>query len=515
MRFKHVIIVNPPSPTGFMSNKDSMGGFGQLYPNGARPFPPLDIPYLAAFLLSRSIACEVIEAGALRLPTATVCDRLKAAHASDSLVLVRTSLPTIDWDLDVCAAIRAAAAPAAIALFGPAVPSLLRRIESADVLDYVVLGEPDSPIAELAEGAPLDGIAGVMYRRADTAGWVRNAERPLERDLDSLPFPRWDLMPCDEYIIPQSSTSGRLRFLPMLSSRGCPFGCSYCPYPIGQGLKWRYRSPSNVVDEMEYLVRDFGVQHIVFRDPMFSMQQKRVIAICDEIVRRGLNVTWKCETRMDCLDEPTIASMARAGCTGVNFGVESIDPEIQKGVHRKPILVDEFTEKVALCRKYHISTFAFFVVGLPGDTLRTILDSMEFAVTMKANWTQFTVATPFVGTPMHDWAVREGFIAPEFYQIQNAHTMSPGNENLRAADIERLHRFAHVLQELLLNRKGVLKNERRRGVAYRAAKAALDGATHVAAVAAIKAARVYFDRTVKPIAPRTGGRRLPLLDGAP
>src|SRR5260370_11830873 len=102
MRFKNASVVNPPSPTGFMSNKDSMGGFGQLYPEGAPPFPPLDIPYLAAFLVSRHIGCEVIEAGALRLSTAGLCERLaKIGHLSDSLLLVRTSLPTIDWDLDV------------------------------------------------------------------------------------------------------------------------------------------------------------------------------------------------------------------------------------------------------------------------------------------------------------------------------------------------------------------------------------------------------------------------------
>jgi hypothetical protein len=208
--------------------------------------------------------------------------------------------------------------------------------------------------------------------------------------------------------------------------------------------------------------------------------------------------------------------MARAGCTGINFGVESIDPDVQKGVHRKPILVEEFTEKVALCRKYDIATFAFFVVGLPGDTLTTILDSIEFAVTMKANWTQFTVATPFIGTPMHDWAVAQGFISSDFYEIRNAHSRSTGNEHLAARDIERLHRFARLLQDYLLNRKGVLKNERRRNRSYRLAKGLLDGVTHGMAVIALKAARRHFQRTIKPLPPappvsEDRGRRLPVL----
>jgi radical SAM superfamily enzyme YgiQ (UPF0313 family) len=287
----------------------------------------------------------------------------------------------------------------------------------------------------------------------------------------------------------------------MLTSRGCPYGCSYCPYPVGQGLKWRYRSPKNVVDEMEHLVRDLGVQHILFRDPMFSLQQKRVVQICEEVLRRGLKVQWKCETRVDCLDQSTIEIMARAGCTGINFGVESTDPEIQKGVHRKPILTSEFIEKVAICRKNGIATFAFFIVGLPGDTVETILDSIDFAVKIRANWTQFTVATPFAGTPMHDWAVKQGFVSPDFYKILNAHSGSPGNEHLQPRDIERLHKFARFLQNNLINRRGILKNETRRGLSYRAARKATDLVTHAAAAAVVKVGRPYFSRTITPKPP--------------
>jgi hypothetical protein len=503
MSFKKLIIVNPPNPEGFVSNKDSMGGFGQLYPTGAPPFPPLDIPYLAASAISRNFAVQVIEAGALLLSTADVMKALAVQEdLASCLVMVRTSLPTIDADLQFCTDIRRSAAPGAIGLFGAAVESLLRRIEPESSLDFLVLGEADGPVAELMGGSSPTEIPGLMFR-GDARQWVRNAERPMERDLDSIPFPRWDMLPYDRYTIPKSSASGRLRFLPILSSRGCPFGCSYCPYPVGQGLKWRFRSPKNVVDEMEYLVKNFAVEHLLFRDPMFSMQQKRVIEICDEISRRGLKVSWKCETRMDCLDETTIAAMARAGCVGVNFGVESVDPEIQKGVHRKPILMGEFLEKVALCRKYDISTFAFFVVGLPGDTVDTILDSIEFAVNIRASWNQFTVATAFAGTPMHQWAVNLGVIQPDFYRIVNAHTMSLGNENLEGPDIVRLYHFAKLVQETLLNRRGLLKNERRRNPAYRLAKRGVDALTHAAATVAVSAGRRYFKRRIKPGPNRT------------
>jgi anaerobic magnesium-protoporphyrin IX monomethyl ester cyclase len=497
MGLTRAILVNPPNPPGHVSNKDSMGGFGQLFPAGAPPFPPLDMPYLAAVLGEAGVPVEVIEAGALDLSTNQVSEALRAAGAdAQTLLVLRTSVPTVDWDLNVCAALRSGVELGAIAVYGPAVSSLLVRIQQDPSIDYAVLGEPDQTVIQLMRGRPLAEISGLLYR--DGAEWRRNPERKFERDLDSIPFPRWELFPTDRYIIPRSANAGRLRFLPMLTSRGCPFGCNYCPYPVGQGLLWRYRSPKNVVDEIEHLIRDFHVEYVLFRDPLFSANKKRVTAICEEIIQRGLTVQWRCETRIDCLDEPTIAIMARAGCTGVNFGVESIDPQIQKNVERKPISESQFVETVALFRKYNIKTFAFFVVGLPGDTLDTILATIRFGLKLKASWIQFTVATPFIGTKLHDWAVDHGLIEAEHYKMISSHEGSMGNENLTPVHVHELHRFAQILQRNFINRRGVLKNENRSDPVYRALRRGLDVACGVMGAAAFALGEAYFRRRITP-----------------
>ena len=124
-------------------------------------------------------------------------------------------------------------------LYGPVVKPMLWRVKEQSELDFAVLNEPDGPVLELLGGVPTGEIAGLVHK-VGTA-WVENAERKFEKNLDSMPFPRWDLMPVERYIIPKSAAAGSLRFLPMLSSRGCPFGCNYCPYPVGQGLPWRNR----------------------------------------------------------------------------------------------------------------------------------------------------------------------------------------------------------------------------------------------------------------------------------
>ena len=120
---------------------------------------------------------------------------------------------------------------------------------------------------------------------------------------------------------------------------------------------------------------------------------------------------------------------------------------------------------------------------------------------MRANWTQFTVATPFAGTPMHDWAVRQGYIAPDFYKILNAHTASPGNETLQASDIELLHRFGKFLQNNLLNRRGILKNERRADPLYGALRRIADVASYGIALGLVRCGSMYFRRTVHAVPP--------------
>ena len=498
MRYSKAIILNPPNPPGYVSNKDSMGGFGQLFGIGAPPAPSLDLPYLAAYLRSLDYPLDVVEAGADRLTTEAVCERIsRTANARDALLVVRTSLPTIDWDLDVCASIRRHCEMAGIALIGPIVRPLLGRIKTERAIDYAVAGEPDYVVAELMRGDPARDIAGLVHR--EDGEWIENPERRFEVDLDRQPFPAWDLFPTEKYVIPRSSNVGWMRFLPMLTSRGCPYGCNYCPYPVGQGLRWRYRSAENVVDEIEWLVRDFKIDYIVFRDPMFSMKKNRTLDICREIQRRGIRVKWRCETRVDRLDDEMIEAMARAGCSGINFGVESTDPDIQEGVGRRAILPAEFRRMIDSCRRNGIETFAFYIVGLPGDNVGTIMDSIEFAVEARTGWTQFTVSTPFIGTKLHEFAVARGYIEPDFYRVVSSHEGSVGNGILTAAQIHGMHRFAQFLSNNLLNRRGILKNARRADAVYASARSLADLACYAAARILVKIGRWYFRLATRPV----------------
>jgi radical SAM superfamily enzyme YgiQ (UPF0313 family) len=512
MIYRKAIVVNPPSPPNYVSNKDSMGGFGQLFPIGATLFPPLDLIYLASYLIEKNHSVELLESLALDLDKDRLLEKI-AANIEPVLVVVRTSAPTLDWDLAICEAIKHKASACRIAIYGPVVASVKARIEKEAAIDYIIAGDPDPIIDALLTGeeaAPGPGlnvmdqlaespVAGLSFRSGGR--WIENAARPFTRNLDSLPFPKWELLPYHRYRLPKSSARAEVPFLPMLTSRGCPIGCHYCPYPVGQGLPWRSRSARNVLDEIEHLVRDLGMKYILFRDPMFSLNQKRVIEICNGIQARGLKFAWRCETRIDFLNEDTLRAVVAAGCEGINFGVESSDIAIQKNVGRKPISQEQFLQCFALCRKLGLKTFAFFIIGLPGDTIGTILNTIEFAIRMKPTWMQFTAASPFIGTKLRDWAVTQGLVADDEYAYVNSHTVLVGNDNLSKEQIQSLYRFARFIQAYLLNRKGILKDDRPSKL-HSVAKNAADAVSIKLARLVFAVGRLWFARGGGPVPPK-------------
>ncbi len=438
---------------------------------------------------------EVLEALGLGLDVGELVKRIGGMAAENPgavLVVVRAALCSLDWDLTVCAAIKDANPEIKVAIYGTILSHVNKRVEQEGSLDYIIRGEADDIVYELADGRTEAEILGLTYRKDGT--WVERPPRPFSKDLDRLPFPKWELLPYQRYALPRSSTAAAVPFLPMLTSRGCPFGCHYCPYPLGQGLPFRFRSPKNVVDEIEHLLNDLGIRYILFRDPMFTLNQKRVVEICNEIQKRGLRFRWKCETRPDCVSAETLNAMSAAGCEGVNFGVESAEVAIQAGVGRKPIAPDKIKEIISLCRKLRIKTFCFFIIGLPGDTVQSILETIQFGIRLRCNWIQFTAASPLIGTKLRDWAVAKGLTPDNEYSYRSSHEAMIGNENLTKDQVRKLHEFAVFFERYLVNRGGMLKDDNRPGLLYNGARSVANIVADLSARAVFAVGRSYFER---------------------
>lgn len=249
--------------------------------------------------------------------------------------------------------------------------------------DFVLRGEPEHAVQRLAAGETLRGVV----------------ISPTIKDLDSLPFPRWDLVGRQRFrhshgrsLMPASST------FPVLSSRSCPEFCTYCPHRIT--AEYRSRSPQNVLDELEYLCRKYGKPFLIFRDPLFTEERDRSTAIAEGIIRKKLPVHFECETRLDDLDKDLIDLLYRAGLRAMTFGVESVDPTTLKRVGRRPIPPGHQKEIIAYSMKKGISTHGFYVLGFLTDTVESLQATIDYSIELGTTMALFKILTPYPGTPL-------------------------------------------------------------------------------------------------------------------
>jgi anaerobic magnesium-protoporphyrin IX monomethyl ester cyclase len=366
----NVILADLKVRGGFVNKDTVAGGYGsrfradsvmtRLAKNLRRVFqniPSIQTDYLASIFA---------EAG--HKVTVTHDDR----PVDGDLALVLTSF--VDYRREREWAIAARARGMKVGFFGTTATHMPDIFTDAE--DFILSGEPEAAARRMAAGEDLRGI--VMS--------------PAINDLDSLPFPRWDLFKVRRFGYTSRQHAGMTRALPMFTSRSCPEHCTYCPHRIT--ASFRARSDDNVLDEMEELCRLYKHPHIVIRDPLFTLDRQRCFRIVDGILARGLELSFECETRMDDLDEELIRAMYRAGLREISFGVESIDPLTLKRVARRFIPHEQMRRMVALCWELGIMTTAFYVFGFLQDTEESIEATIRFACELDTMHANFKLLTP-------------------------------------------------------------------------------------------------------------------------
>lgn len=438
-----IVLVNPPNPPNAVSNKDTMGGLGQLYSADTKiKIPPLDIPYVAAVLRREGVAFSVFDCLGLGWGLDELMLRL--LDERPEFIAIRTSTPTIEWDMRLAGIIKKELDTKVI-IFGSHVAFCAEKILSEPCVDAVILGEPEFALLDIVKRGGFIECQGVWYRQDNII--VKNKSRILIDDLDKLPHPAWDLLPYHAYDAAEIMNNLK-PFVTALTSRGCPFGCTYCPYPVTQGLKLRVRSPESVVDELGWLVNDLGVRAVLFRDPELALFRDRIVSICEKIVKRGLRIAWRCETRMEDLDEELIALMAKAGCIGINAGIENADERVLQNAKRKPLPLARAVKIIKSCKKNRIKAFCFFILGLPGETKSSALKTINYALKLNLPFVQFTVATPYPGTALRAWAQNNGFIENDSLSALTGYEVVMRNEHMTSEEIRRIQRFAGEALEM-------------------------------------------------------------------
>ncbi len=299
-----------------------------------------------------------------------------------------------------------------IVLGGPHVHLFHEETINLEGVDFIIKGEGEKPFFNLLEALESKGelkdIKGLVYK--ENGEIVNNPVGDLIEDLDDVPFPDRALLPVKKY----NSILGEGRVVTtMFTSRGCPFQCAFCDRPH-LGKKFRARSAESVVNEMEECLR-MGIEEILIYDDTFTVDRKRTIDVCDEIIRRGLDFIWDIRARVDTVDEEVLAKLKEAGCARIHFGVEAGTEKILK-VLNKGISLDRVEKAFKDSKKVGIEKLAYFMIGAPMETKEDIKETIKFAKKIDPDYVHITILTPYPGTRIYQLALEQGVLKSDYWR---------------------------------------------------------------------------------------------------
>ncbi len=389
-----VVLINPPIP-------------------GATPalkVPPLGIAYLASALRNAGISVKIIDAPALGL------DLDGAARAvsilQPEIVGITSTTPLSKSAYRLGKKIRRDAKW--LILGGPHPSAVKGKIfEECPELDFGFRGEGEEQFPQLVKlllaGEKNPDLPGLISRN-------RSCEPVPVSDLDSIPFPAWDLLPMKKYRHPL--LPGK-KIATIISSRGCPYQCIFCDQSVC-GTRFRSRSPEKVVDEIAELSRKWGVRQIIFYDDLFTLNPERVIKICRLILERGVKINWKCEGRVNIQNPEMLSWMKRAGCEVIAYGIESAHQKSLDWLN-KGVSAAQIRQAVSLTKKAGIKVLGYFIFGIPIETYQEEIRTVQFAIELGLDYVQFGSLSPFPGSRLYQMALEKGWYreasgpAPEEY----------------------------------------------------------------------------------------------------
>ncbi len=378
--------------------------------------PPLGIMSIAAYLEQRGVTAGIIDCYA----TPMAQNELVAEIIRRGPAIVGFSCTTSSFLEGYAIAVQLKEqAPQITIIFGGAhaCSAGASLLDAFPAIDYLVIGEGEQTCFELATAGDreISTIPGVAARINGKG--LLTAERELIPDLDSLPFPAYHLLPDfpQRYFLPLFSYP-KAPNTSIISSRGCPYQCSYCDRSVfNRGF--RFNSPEYIVEHIALLNRDFGIRHVFFYDDLFTTDRKRVAEFCALKEKWGLKVGYNCIARLEHVDAELLQLLKRSGCWQVNFGIESGDPDVIKK-HRKFYGLDEVQTKLQWVKDTGMRVKGLFMVGLPGETPESIRRTIDYALALPLDEINVTMFTPFPGAPVYA-GIREHGAFNEEWPLMN------------------------------------------------------------------------------------------------
>jgi len=383
----------------------------EAIPELASVAPPLGLLYVAAYAEKNTAhTIEVLDANLEGLTPEQIGEQV-AQRKPDLAGITATTFSLMDVVL-TAKAVQRARPETLVVLGGPHVFFFPDETMTLPEMDYLIMGEGERPFSQLLDVLSGNGdfaqVPGLVWRNKQ-GEVVKNPMAPYVEDLDSLPFPARHLVPIERY---RSLMTHEAFLATIMSSRGCPYRCTFCNQRH-MGGKFRARSVESVIAEME-LCAKMGFREIMFYDDTFTINRKRVLEICDRLIERRLPVKWDIRARVNTLDEEVLDRLAAAGCVRLRIGVESGTPEILS-VLNKGINLEAARRVFALAAARGFTTFAYFMIGNPTETREQIQRTVAFAKELRCDFVEFSPTHPCPGTELYRMALEQGVIPHDYW----------------------------------------------------------------------------------------------------
>ncbi|GAA2506019.1 AprD4 family radical SAM diol-dehydratase [Streptomyces gobitricini] len=437
-----VLLVSPKTSFGPKLQRTYAGGLGTVNPGERNLLPPLDLLRIAGVLRVAGSDPHIVDEEVDGPLPPVACRR--GGRMEADVVICQVSLAAMHED------VRKLAEFVAAGLRTFAYTSIRGHDQWQEILTTsgcagLLLPEAIPDLGRLVGGGDTGGShsPGLI-----TAGTARDlaGRPPVYGDLAREPLPARDLVDHRRYVFP--ALPGH-RVTTMNASFGCPYPCSfYCPYPLAEGKKVRAYPVERIAAEFQQCAQ-LGITAVVFRDPVFTFDRRRTLALCEAIRRTGTGIQWWCETRIDRLDEELIRAMVDAGCAGVEVGVESGDARMHDSAVRKRLSLDTVRAFHRTARQTGLKMLFLLLFGLPGETRHSIANTLEFILELGLSSEEFNVGviTPYPGTPLHDLALSKGWIRADqaqftsFNVVMRTDELTENELTQALALTEELHRI--------------------------------------------------------------------------
>lgn len=391
-------------------------------------YPPLGILYVGTFLKEKGFDVKVIDCEIERHSL----DKLKEIIIRENPSIVGFSSMTcqIRNTLIIAKAIKQQNKNIKIICGGPHISSTIGELfKFTNDIDFLVYGEGEHTSYELIKALKerkkdFRGINGIIFKENNKV--VVTRPRDHIENLDGLPFPDLSLVKTKRY---DAYYAKSLPLTSIMASRGCPFNCNFCDAYATHGRKIRFRSPKNVVNEMEHNYRKFGIRQFMIKDSTFTIKKDWVNEICNELKARKLKINWTCNTRVDMVNEPLLKNMKFAGCYMVLFGIESGSQKVLNNM-MKATTVEQTKHAIKLCKKVGLGTVGFFMIGNPGETKEDVEITIKLSKELDLDLATFGVTIAYPNTELYRWGVRSSVIKDPYWYMKEQATKSKGTRTI-------------------------------------------------------------------------------------